>query len=156
VILIKKLILAYPGTGARELSRLLHALHLDIIGSFVNPNDYWSWELDLHRFGILWAQSKIKKFVGYGLNWKGLIDIAGPEQVTVYRIPMDLYEQRVKKFRQSKQYETIDLPMIKKKLKEDYEVSQYVKWYMEFIVLAETYITTQERFLNESEIQSKE
>jgi hypothetical protein len=150
---IKKLILAYPGTGARELCRLTHALHLDIIGSFTDPNDYWSWELDLHRFGIFWTQSKIKTFVGYGLNWRGLVDIAGPKQVMIYRIPLDLYKQRVMEFRQSEQYKTIDLPLIKKKLEEDYEIAQYAKWYMDFIVLAQTYIKTQERFLfNESEI----
>jgi hypothetical protein len=137
----KKLLLAYPGTGARELASLIHAFHLDSIGYFQNPKDYWTWNIDLQRFGYLWEYSKIIKFVGYGLNWRGLVDIVGTINVTLYTIPLNDYTSNIIEFRKSVQYAKIDLPMILQTKNSDLSLYEYGQHYMDFVITAKAYIS---------------
>jgi hypothetical protein len=135
---LSRLILAYPGTGSRELAKLIYGVHLDKIGYFKDSNDYWSWMIDISKFMELWG--KPHTFVGYGLNWKELIDIAGVDRVSVYKIPLNQYLNNVIRFRKSVQYQKVDLTMILKTKDHDYPIFEYGRWYMEFVAACEAYI----------------
>jgi hypothetical protein len=132
----RRLILAYPGTGARTLAQhsALKIFFLDAIG--YREGDYFTWQIDLNRFGRIWNSNKStwNLFIGWGQNWKSLIDIAGISRTCVYLVSPIQYTARVETFRKTEQYRTVDLPAVKEAgFSEDHSIDWYLQKYKIFL-----------------------
>jgi hypothetical protein len=123
------LILAYPGQGIRTLIRKDKAYyHLDQIGYFVGGN-YYKWFVSVDVFRQKWRVfSTPTKFIGYGQNWRALVDVAGQKHTCYWALAPEEYERRVAAYRETAEYREIDL---KKHLKgrPDHPIGFYLKGY---------------------------
>jgi hypothetical protein len=132
----RRLILAYPGTGARTLCEgAQKTFFLDAIG-YRSDGGYFEWNIDLNRFGRIWNSDKSvwNLYVGWGQNWKSLIDIVGLKRTHIYVVTPIQYYRRVELFRKTEQYRSVDLPAIKEAgFEEDHPIEWYVGQYKIFL-----------------------
>lgn len=127
------LLLAYPGTGARTLCTDKH-VHLDLFGYRAELLDYSGWTICIDVLRSRIADAKFLErdvdFVGWGSNWKDIMECFHAVDITVVNIPIPQYFRQVRQYRLTKEYSDVDLKFLNK----DLPIHDYCDKYFQFLI----------------------
>jgi hypothetical protein len=134
-----KLLLAYPGTGARTLQKASpNSTLLDNFGFRSPPLNYWCWVISIDilrsRIADFTLRQEKHQFIGWGINWREIINLFPPESIGIHSIDPVEYEANVKAYRLTSDY-VWDLKLIG----DDHPVQYYVDGYSQWIAQAMMY-----------------
>jgi hypothetical protein len=142
------LILAYPGTGARELllkarNTSFHVTHLDEFGFRKPRYNYWKWLISVEVLRRHLDDDVILNrdhmYIGWGHNWRQIVGEFSDVDITSYlKISDNSYLRNVELYRASEEY-NVDLALIRKSpndQKMDYPIEQHCWAYNEFCLNA--------------------
>jgi hypothetical protein len=141
------LILAFPGVGIRWYLQMWNQtysdpmIHLDHYGEWKDRMNYNSWILRKNEFDrCLWHYKGVGRrpdqrevwLIGYMNNWREIVDHAVQKRdmgVGTLIVLETRYIENVIKYRQSREYQVNDLPIVKV----DYDIEEYVQFYKRFL-----------------------